>query len=362
MRDKRRRGPGRQEPDDQESLLDWQQHSLDPWASGAANDNGEPEDLQQHLKLEDDLAHDFSDEATTIYHKQASPRPAAKPARRPSARYGRPNTYSTLPPRSMKDEPRFGIEGSLPRSLRPGHSGRSRNYPIVIAGLLFVGLGALWTAHGPAWSRTMLSISPHSSSVASSRTPLGQGHVVEPAPVAATSELPLEPAPTDPQQDAPSEDPAEPAVMEFELTEVPDTASEEPPAETKHEKRGRAKRSHRWSARARVKARRAHNAAVSKPIEPLVESEEDYQEPVYYRAAVNEGTLQVNSRPWARVLVDGRFMGHTPQRALQLPVGRHRVQLVNEQLDMSKRFDVVIMPGEVVTRVELLDENAHSSR
>jgi hypothetical protein len=83
---------------------------------------------------------------------------------------------------------------------------------------------------------------------------------------------------------------------------------------------------------------------------------------VYYRAAVNEGTLQVNSRPWARILVDGHFMGHTPQRALRLAAGHHRVLLVNDQLDMNKFFEVTIEPGEVVTRVEVLDESAHSSR
>jgi hypothetical protein len=108
--------------------------------------------------------------------------------------------------------------------------------------------------------------------------------------------------------------------------------------------------------------RSAKKDAAAKPIEPLVETEEEYQEPVYYRAAVNEGTLQVNSRPWARILVDGHFMGHTPQRALRLPVGLHRVLLVNDELDMNKVFEVVIQPGEVVTRVEMLDESAHSAR
>jgi hypothetical protein len=186
----------------------------------------------------------------------------------------------------------------------------------------------------------MLSISAYG---ASTRASLGQGHLVEPLPVeppTAAAELIAAPASVAPE------------LMEFDLADVP--------LETRvnHKADSRAKRTQRAASR----HRRAKKAAVTKPIEPLVETEQEYQEPVYYRAAVNEGTLQVNSRPWARILVDGHFMGHTPQRALRLPAGRHRVLLVNDQLDMNKFFEIVIEPGEVVTRVEVLDESAHSSR
>jgi hypothetical protein len=339
MRDKRTRGPGSRGPNDSEpsDQLDdrWQ-----PWATGAANDNASaatPTPMN-------DVSCEFSEEATTLYQRDAR-LPAAsqsaapkKPARRPSARYRPPQ------PALANTEPRFGVEGSLPRSLRPGQLERGRSYGALLAGVLVIGLGALWTARGPAWSRAMLSISAYGSSVASSRVSLGHGHVVEPQPVApltaAGSMLP--------------EAHVAPDVMEFDLADVPADAR------SKRTIEARAKRAQRAAA----KHKRSAKKEVAKPIEPLVESDavEDYQEPVYYRAAVNEGTLQVNSRPWARILIDGHFMGHTPQRALRLPAGLHRVLLVNEQLDMSKLFEVTIQPGQVVTRVEILDESAHTSR
>lgn len=311
MRDKRR--PGSSQPNDR--LED-----LSPWAGDAANDN--------------DTAYDFADEATTLYQRDLP----AKPARRPSARY-RPEQHA-------KDEPRFGIEGSLPRSLRPGQSSRGRSFGAVLAGVLVIGLGSLWAMRGPAWSRAMLSLSAYGSSIASTRASLGQGHVVEPAPV-----LP-------PTAAASVIAPAAPELMEFDLADVPVDPR------TNHKADARAKKAQRQAALRAKRAKKATAApvAVSRPIEPLVETEQEYQEPVYYRAAVNEGTLQVNSRPWARILVDGHFMGHTPQRALRLAAGHHRVLLVNDQLDMNKFFEVTIEPGEVVTRVEVLDESAHSSR
>jgi hypothetical protein len=319
MRDKRR--PGSRQPNDR---LD----ELSPWSSDPANDNGQRDD-----------ANDFADEATTLYHRDLRDQPA-KPARRPSARY--------RPQQQAKDEPRFGIEGSLPRSLRPGQSERGRNYGAVLAGLLVIGLGTMWAMRGPAWSRAMLSISSYGASIASTRASLGHGHVVEPRP--STPIVPEAP-PT-----AAADLVAAPAVelMEFDLADVPLDKRAGSKAEA------RAKRAQRQAA---LKAKRAKKgAAVAKPIQPLVEDEQEYQEPVYYRAAVNEGTLQVNSRPWSRILVDGQFMGHTPQRALRLAAGRHRVLLVNDELDMNKFFEITIEAGEVVTRVEVLDESAHSSR
>lgn len=316
MRDKRR--PGSRQPNDR---LD----ELSPLSTDAANDNGQRDD-----------AYDFADEATTLYHRDLRDRPA-KPARRPSARY--------RPDPAAKDEPRFGVEGSLPRSLRPGQSERGRNFGAVLAGVLVIGLGTVWAMRGPAWSRAMLSISSYGASIASTRASLGQGHVVEAQPLApptAAADLIAAPAI------------AAPELMEFDLADVPlDTRAQ-------HKAEARAKRAQQKAAQ---RARRGKKAAtVAKPIQPLVEDEQEYQEPVYYRAAVNEGTLQVNSRPWSRILVDGQFMGHTPQRALRLPAGHHRVLLVNDELDMNKFFEITIEAGQVVTRVEVLDETAHSSR
>jgi hypothetical protein len=73
------------------------------------------------------------------------------------------------------------------------------------------------------------------------------------------------------------------------------------------------------------------------------------------------GLLQINSRPWARILVDGEFMGNTPQLRLRLPAGQHSVRLVNEPLHMSKTLSVTIRDGETLTKVETLSEDAQQS-
>jgi len=42
------------------------------------------------------------------------------------------------------------------------------------------------------------------------------------------------------------------------------------------------------------------------------------------------GYLSINSSPWARVLVDGRAMGTTPQVRIRVTAGRHHLILVRE--------------------------------
>jgi hypothetical protein len=77
---------------------------------------------------------------------------------------------------------------------------------------------------------------------------------------------------------------------------------------------------------------------------------------------VGEGTLRINSRPWARVLIDNKFVGNTPQRGLRVAAGDHSVRLVNEPLNMSKSFRIKIREGETLTRVEMLNEDADQSQ
>jgi hypothetical protein len=68
------------------------------------------------------------------------------------------------------------------------------------------------------------------------------------------------------------------------------------------------------------------------------------------------GTLQINSRPWANVYVDGQMVGHTPQMGLSLPAGRHTIKLENPTMNMSKSLSVTIHAGQTVTKVETLSE------
>jgi hypothetical protein len=66
------------------------------------------------------------------------------------------------------------------------------------------------------------------------------------------------------------------------------------------------------------------------------------------------GTLRVNSRPWSRVIVDGRLIGNTPQMAIPLRAGTHRLKLVNPEFGIDKTLTVDIKPGEITTRVVAL--------
>jgi len=94
----------------------------------------------------------------------------------------------------------------------------------------------------------------------------------------------------------------------------------------------RASRSYASSARTRSDAEPAHSAPT---------------------AAVSGkvGILRLNTRPWSQVIVDGRMVGNTPQPNLQLSAGRHKLQLINQQLGVRKNVTVTIKAGEVTTTV-----------
>lgn len=66
------------------------------------------------------------------------------------------------------------------------------------------------------------------------------------------------------------------------------------------------------------------------------------------------GTLRVNSRPWSRVIIDGRLIGNTPQLSIQLKAGTHTLNLVNPEFGIDKKLTVEIKAGEVVTRAVTL--------
>ncbi len=64
------------------------------------------------------------------------------------------------------------------------------------------------------------------------------------------------------------------------------------------------------------------------------------------------GILVLNSEPWAKVIVDGRDSGVTTPTVdgLRLPAGRHRITLVNPELEISKTIVVVVKRGETVKK------------
>ncbi len=73
-------------------------------------------------------------------------------------------------------------------------------------------------------------------------------------------------------------------------------------------------------------------------------------------SATGQGTLRINSRPWAEVSIDGRSVGNTPLMNLELSAGTHRITLRNPDFSLEKTIRVEITPGETVTKVVRLDE------
>jgi hypothetical protein len=73
-------------------------------------------------------------------------------------------------------------------------------------------------------------------------------------------------------------------------------------------------------------------------------------------ASGKTGTLRLNSRPWSQVAVDGKPVGNTPQQNLQLSAGKHKIQLSNTQLGLTKTVAVTIKAGETLTQVVNLAE------
>ena len=62
--------------------------------------------------------------------------------------------------------------------------------------------------------------------------------------------------------------------------------------------------------------------------------------------------MSINTRPWTEVYFRGRKLGMTPMENIELPAGKHSLELRNPQLDLKRQVEVVIEPGSV-TRLNL---------
>lgn len=105
---------------------------------------------------------------------------------------------------------------------------------------------------------------------------------------------------------------------------------------------------------ARKEATRAEPARAERPVErarPVERLPERAGErPVEHAAAPSapvaangQGTLMISSKPPCEILVDGAPTGlTTPQRALALPAGTHKITLVNAEKDLRKTITVQI--------------------
>jgi eukaryotic-like serine/threonine-protein kinase len=67
-------------------------------------------------------------------------------------------------------------------------------------------------------------------------------------------------------------------------------------------------------------------------------------------AVARLGRLELRVRPYATVSIDGQELGDTPLPVQQLPVGHHRVRLVNQELDKDVVVDFVVHPGDNVLK------------
>ena len=68
---------------------------------------------------------------------------------------------------------------------------------------------------------------------------------------------------------------------------------------------------------------------------------------------VGEGYMRIGSKPWTRIIVDGKDTGLiTPQTHLRINAGTHKVTLTNPQFGVSETFNVEIRSGQTETVVK----------
>jgi serine/threonine protein kinase len=95
---------------------------------------------------------------------------------------------------------------------------------------------------------------------------------------------------------------------------------------------------------------------------PAPEPEAQEEAPAPPKAAPAEsasggtGTLRVQTRPWSKVLVDGRMLGTTPLMNVPLSAGHHTLTFVNDDFGIRKSVKVQIEAGQVLTQVLTLTD------
>lgn len=67
------------------------------------------------------------------------------------------------------------------------------------------------------------------------------------------------------------------------------------------------------------------------------------------------GQLDINSLPWAKVYIDGRYRGETPLQRLRLRAGLHTVRLVSPRSGRSQTFKARVVAGKRRARVFTLN-------
>src|SRR6185436_12582244 len=82
----------------------------------------------------------------------------------------------------------------------------------------------------------------------------------------------------------------------------------------------------------RIAATLDKRAPVGRPADPAPRRE---------RTETGEGTLMISSKPPCEIMIDGKPTGlTTPQRAITLPAGTHKIMLINREQDLRKTLSV----------------------
>ena len=66
--------------------------------------------------------------------------------------------------------------------------------------------------------------------------------------------------------------------------------------------------------------------------------------------APKNGRLEFRIRPYATVFLDDRKLGDTPLPAVSVPLGKHKLRLVNPAFGKDVELTIVIHPGENVVK------------
>jgi hypothetical protein len=88
-------------------------------------------------------------------------------------------------------------------------------------------------------------------------------------------------------------------------------------------------------------------AVVHKPVEAPIRRDARAE------PARGDGTLMISSKPPCEIVIDGKPTGlTTPQRAIALSAGRHKVTLVNGDKDIKRTFSVQITANATEKLIE----------
>jgi hypothetical protein len=161
-----------------------------------------------------------------------------------------------------------------------------------------------------------------------------------------------------PKKEEPVAEP-EPVAQEPAAKAEPVAAEPEPPPPledlSKLSKRELAKRRRSELRAARVAERyRARKSGIAASTSSKSSRSSGKSSAASSSGSGSMGLLKVNSTPWSEVYVDKKHVGHTPLLGLQLPAGRHVVELKNPDTGAKKKLRIKLKAGEVVTKIEKL--------